>query len=116
MPARCPVLRCARAASVSRRPPGNVDEPGAWAHRSEYAVVDEGRLPSLITGRDDDGVDVGDAVEEVVGGVDGGERRDGAAWRIAAYTRDGHVEGSEPAGDLGTDGAGAHDARRRTGE
>ncbi len=95
---------------------GNVDEPGAWAHRSEYGVVDEGRLPSLITGRDDDGVDVGDAVEEVVGGVDGGERRDGAAWRMAAYTRDGHVEGSEPAGDLGTDGAGAHDARRRTGE
>jgi hypothetical protein len=35
---------------------------------------------------------------------------------MATYTRDGHVEGSEPAGDLGTDGAAAHDARRRTGE
>jgi hypothetical protein len=35
---------------------------------------------------------------------------------MAAYAGDGHVQGSEPAGDLGADGAGAEDARRRTGE
>jgi hypothetical protein len=71
---------------------GDVDEPDAGAHGSEHGVVNEGRLPGLITGRDDDGVDIGDALEESVGGVDGGEWRDG------------------------TDGAGADDARGRTGE
>jgi len=35
---------------------------------------------------------------------------------MAAHAGDGHVEGGEPAGDLGADGAGADDARRRTGE
>src|SRR6266849_5512849 len=38
---------------------GDVDEPGAGAHRSEHGVVDEGWLPGLIPGRDEDGVDVG---------------------------------------------------------
>jgi hypothetical protein len=95
---------------------GDVDEPSTGAHGSKDGVVDEWRLPGLMTGRDDDGVDVGDAVEEAVGGVDGGEGRDGAAGRMAAYAGDGHVEGSEPAGDLGANSAGADNARRRTGE
>ena len=51
---------------------GDVDEPSTGAHGSKDGVVDEWRLPGLMTGRDDDGVDVGDAVEEAVGGVDGG--------------------------------------------
>jgi hypothetical protein len=33
-----------------------------------------------MTGRDNDRVDVGHAVEEAVGAVDGGEGRDGAVW------------------------------------
>src|ERR1700722_10845562 len=39
----------------------DVDQPGAGAHGSEYGVADEGWLPGLITGGDDDGVDLGDA-------------------------------------------------------
>ena len=83
---------------------GDVDEPGARAHGSEHGVVDEGRLAGLITGRDDDRVDAGDTVEEAVGGVDGGEGRDGAVWQMAAHAGDGHVESGEPTGDLGADG------------
>jgi hypothetical protein len=64
----------------------------------------------------DDRVDVGHALEEAVGGVDGGEGRHGAVWGMAAHASDGHVEGSEPAGDLRADGPGADDAGRRTGE
>jgi hypothetical protein len=69
-----------------------------------------------MTGRDDDRVDVGDAVEQAVGAVDGGKRGDGAAWWMAADAGDGYVEGSEPMSDLGPDGAGADDAGRRAGE
>ena len=107
---------CEGGIGVEQGATGDVDEPGAGAHRSEYGIVDEWRLPGQITGRDDDRVDVGDALEEAVAGKDSGKRRDGAAWGMAAYTRDGHVEGSEPAGNLGTYGAGAYDARRRTSE
>ena len=88
--------------------------PGA--HGSKHGVVDEGRLAGLMTGRDDDRVGVGDTVEEAVRAVDGGEGRDGAVWGMAAHAGDGHVEGSEPAGDLGADGPGADDAGRRAGE
>jgi hypothetical protein len=95
---------------------GDVDQPGAGAHGPEHGVVDEGRRAGLMTGREDDRVGAGDAVEEPVGGVDGGEGRDGAACRMAANAGDGHAEGREPAGDLGADGAGAHDAGRRAGE
>jgi hypothetical protein len=105
-----------RGLGVEEGAAGDVDEPSPRAHGSQHGVVDEGRLPGLVTGRDDDGVDFGDAVEKAVGGVDGGERRDGAAGRMAAYAGDGHLEGGEPAGDLGADGASAEDARRRTGE
>jgi hypothetical protein len=35
---------------------------------------------------------------------------------MAAHAGDGHVEGSEPAGDLGADSPGAHDAGRCAGE
>ena len=89
---------------------GDVDEPGAGAHGSKRGVVDEGRLAGLMTGRDDDRIDVGDAVEEAIGGVDGSEGRDGAVWAMAAYAGDSHVEGSEPASDLDADGPGADDA------
>jgi hypothetical protein len=89
---------------------GDVDEPGAGAHGSKHGVVDEGRLASLMTGRDNDRVDVGHAVEEAVGAVDGAEGRDGAVWGMAAHAGDGHVEGSEPAGDPDADGPGADDA------
>ena len=101
---------------VKEGAPGDVDEPGAGAHGPKDGVVDEGRLAGLMTGRDDDRVGVGDAVEEAVGGVDGGEGRDGAVRGMAAHAGDGHVEGSEQAGDLGADGPGAEDAGRRTGE
>jgi hypothetical protein len=35
---------------------------------------------------------------------------------MATHAGDGHVECSEPKGDLGADGPGADDAGRRTGE
>jgi hypothetical protein len=35
---------------------------------------------------------------------------------MAPHAGDGHVERSEPAGDLGADGPGADDACRRTGK
>ena len=60
--------------------------------------------------------DVGDAVEETVGGVDGGEGRNRAVRGTAAHAGDGHAEGSEPEGDLGADGAGADNAGRHAGE
>jgi hypothetical protein len=51
-------------------------------------VVDEGRLAGLMTGRDDDRVGVGDAVEEAVGGVDGSEGGTGPSgeWRRTPVT------------------------------
>ena len=75
-----------------------------------------GGSPAWLAGRDDDRVDSGDAVEETVGGVDGGEGRDGTVRRTAANAGDGHAEGSEPERDLGADGAGADDAGRRSRE
>src|ERR1700733_13821793 len=61
---------------------GDVDQPGARAHGSKHGVVDEGRLARLITGRDDDRVNVGDAVEEAGGGVDGGKGGGRAVWGV----------------------------------
>jgi hypothetical protein len=66
---------------------GDVDEPGPGAHRSEHSVVNEGRLPDLITGDFDDGIDFGDAFEEPVGSVEGGEGRDGPVCRLPRCMR-----------------------------
>jgi hypothetical protein len=102
--------------AVEQGAAGDVDEPGAWAHGPKHGVVDEGRLAGLITGRDDDRAGVGDAVEEAAGGVEGRKGRDGAIRGMPAHAGDGHVEGSEPAGDLGADSPGADDTGRRAGE
>jgi len=81
------------------------------AARVTAVPVSRKRQPaSLMTGRDNDRVDVGHAVEEAVGAVDSGEGRDGAVWGMAAHAGDGHIEGSEPAGDPDADGPGADDA------
>jgi hypothetical protein len=66
---------------------GDVDEPGPGAHRSEHSVVNEGRLPDLIAGGFDDGIDFGDAFEEPVGSVEGGEGRDGPVCRLPRCMR-----------------------------
>lgn len=102
--------------SVEEGAAGDVDEPGAGAQGSKHGVVDEGWLAGLMTGRDDDRVDVGYTLEEAVGGVDGDEGRHGAVRGMAAHSGDRHVEGGEPAGDLRADGPGTDDAGRRTGE
>ena len=65
-------------AGVEQGAAGDVDEPGALAHGPKHGVFDQGRLAGLITGRDDDRVGTGDAVEEAVGGVEGRKGRDGA--------------------------------------
>jgi hypothetical protein len=77
-----------RGVGVEEGAAGDVDEPGAKAHGSKHGVVDEGRLAGLMTGRDDDRVGVGDAVEEAVGGVDGSEGGTGPSgeWRRTPVT------------------------------